>query len=175
MIEQKYSSMNTSINHIPATFKKVEKLFGWESGTFNFDIGAGKAFNGVHKFSEALLEIGVMNITYDPFHYSYDHNEAALLAAKTQVISTCTVNNVLNVIVEYENRFQVIKLAYDTLCDSGTAYFLIYEGNKSGNGVSSKDDCWQSNNRASFYVEEIAQVFPKVVRKDCLIIAYKNA
>lgn len=158
---QLITSKDTSLNQVPATFKRV----AWVSGNINFDIGAGK----YTKFTEALANVGVTNYSYDPYHLTYDENKNALMKTYAKA-DTVTVNNVLNVISEQTEQLAVIKTALKAVSLNGTAYFLIYEGNKSGNGKETTKG-WQWNTKAEKYVDLIKVYFSNVQRKGNLIIA----
>jgi hypothetical protein len=158
---QTITSKDTSLNQIPATFKRV----AWVSGTVNFDIGSG----GYTKFTDALAEVGVKNYCYDPYHLSINLNAESLMAT-VGVSDTVTVNNVLNVIAEIDFRLSVINLAKNALSPNGVAYFLIYEGNKSGIGTKTTKG-YQCNKKAADYIKEISVAFNHCSRKGNLIIA----
>lgn len=158
---QLITSKDTCRNQMPATFRLID----WVSGTINLDIGAGK----YDKFTVALNSVGVTNYSYDPFNLSEALNNYALI--ETMGCSdTATANNVLNVIAEKESRLAVISMAKWSLKPNGTAYFLIYEGDKSGDAKKT-DYGWQNNLKASAYIEEVSQYFNSVKRKEKLLIA----
>ena len=161
---QLISSKATSLNQVPATFKRV----AWVSGTINLDIGSG----GYTKFAEALANVGVTNYSYDPYHLTAEENATAISNTR-EITNTVTVNNVLNVIAENESRFNVIAFAHITLSPTGTAYFLIYQGDKSGEGKATTKG-WQCNKKANEYESEISAIFKNVQRKGNLIIAKKS-
>jgi len=113
---------------------------------------------------------GVTNLVYDPFFRSSIHNEHVLRRVTANPVDTVTVNNVLNVIPDKEERMRVIRLAADSLKPEGTAYFLIYEGNKSGVGASTRF-CRQNNMVTDAYLPEIQTCFKSVHKSRNLIIA----
>lgn len=168
---QKITSAATSINknQLPRT----SWLVPWRSGTINADIGGGRYDN----FTEYLAGLGVTNYVYDPYNRDKAHNDYVIEQIRISKADTATVNNVLNVIKEDEDRAEVIAQAADAVAkDGGTAYFLIYEGNKSGEGRVTKwkdgePTCWQENRKAESYIPEIASFFMNVTRKGNLIIA----
>lgn len=163
---QEHTSADTSINatQLPASFKKIS----WKPGTINADIGGGRFDNA----TEYLKSMGVENIIYDPYNRSKEHNARAIEKIKNGGANTATINNVLNVIKEPEARQAVIRQAHNAINDNGTAYFLIYEGNGSGNGKPTTKG-WQENRTAASYIHEIESVFDKVTKKGNMIIAYK--
>jgi hypothetical protein len=176
-INQTFDSAETSLNQIPSTFKVVNGMNGWVPGTINADIGGGKEFSVdgavTHKFTVALKSVGVTNIVYDPFNRTTAHNTAAAQTIRDGKADTATVNNVLNVIQEPTIRARVIMQAHNAVKDGGTAYFLIYQGDKSGQGRDTKKGRWQNNMAANEYVGEVSRFFSHVTKKGNLIIGRK--
>lgn len=166
-IEQKYDSSVTSINSskLPAIFSMITLA----PGTVNLDFGGGKYDN----VAEYLKPLDVLNVVYDPFNRSKEHNKEVLDVVKQNGgADTITCSNVLNVIEEPENRLDVIKKCYRCLKPGGIAYFTVYEGSGSGEGkANDKRASYQTNMKTSDYVDDIASVFPNVTRKGKLIIA----
>lgn len=163
--KQKYTSAKTSVNNgrCPATLR----IIPWQTGTRNADIGGGRFDN----FTLALKEIGVDNFIYDPFNRSLFFNRYSLQKIRNHQCQTCTVNSVLNVVRESEFRHQIILQAFNVLRKTGTAYFLIYEGDKTGIGRETLKTSWQNNRRTESYIKEIRTVFQYAYRKGNLIIA----
>ncbi|HUX46581.1 MAG TPA: hypothetical protein VMV58_01085, partial [Desulfosporosinus sp.] len=171
-IGQEIPSADTSQNQRAATFKTVADKIGWEKGTRNADIGAGKYTLG----TEFLKEQGVENLTQDPFNLSKEHNEKFLKEIEKKPADTATVNNVLNVIKDPADRSSVIGLAAKAIKPDGAAYFKVHEGDKSGKGRITKEKdgvakSWQENRTTSSYVNEIKQYFKDVNIKHGLIVA----
>jgi hypothetical protein len=165
--EQKYSSANTSINStkLPAIFN----LVNFAEGTLNLDYGGGKFDNA----TQALAERGVSNLIYDPFNRSKEHNEGVIKTVRRHGgADSITCSNVLNVIAEEEVRLSVISNINKLLKMGGVAYFTVYEGDGSAQGKETSSG-YQLNRKTTWYVDEIAQVFPNVQRKGKLIIAKK--
>lgn len=168
--QQEISSADTSINEkrLPETFTKVP----FEKGTRNADIGGGRYDNG----TEHLASKGVENVIWDPFNRTEEHNKEALQKIADGQADTATVNNVLNVIKEKENREAVIRQAADAIKDDGTAYFLIHEGDRSGNSRVTKSKggepkSWQEHRKADSYIDEVEKHFGNVDKKGNLLIA----
>jgi hypothetical protein len=163
---QKISSAATSINKnkLPATFNNKNVVF--EKGTVNADIGGGKFDNT----TEFLKKRGVDNVIYDPFARSAEHNKNAITKIKGGQADTATVNNVLNVIKESGARDKVIAQAADAIKQEGTAYFKIYEGNKSGTGKATSKG-YQLNKPTKGYVKDIEKHFDDVQVKGGVVIA----
>jgi|TARA_Y100000034_G_scaffold54520_1_gene66818 hypothetical protein len=156
-LPQQYTGHAASINSArpAATFSKADTTIG-----INADIGGGKYDNAPAN-----------TIVYDPFNRSPEHNAKTLEIIRDGQCQTATVNNVLNVIKEPHIRDQIIAQAANC---APVAYFLIYEGNRSGQGaVSRNGTTWQENRKTDSYVDEIKQVFATVTRKGNLLRASK--
>lgn len=164
LARQSITSADTSIKQIPALFKS--SLIEARPGHRNLDIGGGKYDLG----TEHLRERGIESYVYDPFNRPADHNERVISMFKEKPADSVTAANVLNVIPEDEAMRGVIRQAYDNLAPGGTAYFGIYEGNRSGKGVATSKG-FQRNAPASAYLEEIKAVFPDAERRGNVIIA----
>jgi hypothetical protein len=162
-VEQKYTSAATSISQIPRSVKMID----WEPNTINLDYGGGK----YDKATEELKSRNVTNLVYDPFNRSSEHNEKVLALLKKQGgADTATINNVLNVIAEPEVRSQILSNVKRYLKQGGVAYFIVYEGDRSGQGKATPRG-YQNNLPTPAYMSEIETVFSEVSRKGRLIIA----
>jgi len=161
-VDQKYDSRKTSINKtkIPVIFKKII----WESNTINADLGGGRYDNA----SEYLLERGVTNYIYDPFNRTPQHNEFVLNKIKGGQCDTVTLSNVLCVIKELENRYQLLANAIDCLKPVGTAYITIYAGNGTGVGRPTTGG-YQLNKKIKEFLPEIELWFNDVKLKNNMI------
>ena len=165
-MKQQYSGANTSVNtkRIPRLFTTVTtKLDGWEPHTINMDLGCGKDPTNVNEYLHAL---GVYNAPWDP--YWNISQDCRLL--NTFGANTATISNVLNVIKEKEARLDILRKAVHYA--SGVTYIAVYEGDKSGKGKKTKEDCWQENRRTVDYVKEVEEVFTTVVYVSNLIYAF---
>lgn len=168
ILPQEYSSKETCHNHyqLPQLFK----LATFEKGKTCLDFGGG-AFDTSVKFLEGK---GVTAQVYDPYNRSAAHNKAVLeWVDEIGGVDYVTSSNVLNVIKEEEVRLNVLKNMQLTGKSDAVFYFVIYEGNRSGNGAYSGKG-WQNHRRAAEYLDEIRSVFPNVVKKGSLIIAKNN-
>lgn len=156
-IVQEFTSEHTSINSnkMPKTIKLIEPVL--VKGQKWADIGGGK-FNNI---KEHLSTFGVELFIYDPFNRSQEHNNQVVEHIANSQCDGVMVNNVLNVILESDNRKQVIEQAFNCLKPGGVAYFKIYEGNRSGicQTSTNKASSAQLNQPTYFYVEEIQSVF----------------
>jgi len=168
--EQEISSEGTSLQQLAATFKKVDTDFGWQSGTVNVDIGGGR-FNQATNF---LADKNVTNYIYDPFNRTTEENRETVSQVANGQADTATINNVLNVIQEEENIDKVLKQADNALREGGTAYFNMYEGDRSGQGKQTTKG-YQRNQKTKDYLPKIKQFFPDAYQKGSIIIAPKSA
>jgi SAM-dependent methyltransferase len=171
---QQYSSAKTSINvsKLPATFGKLEALDAVKAGDVVADIGGGRFDNAMEWASKRGATLHVI----DPYNRSVEHNKRAIEAVRDGKADVATVNNVLNVIKEEEGRDRVIAQAHNALRPGGKAYFLIYEGNKSGAGAASQQgQSWQNNRKTADYLDEVRKVFDDVKIKAGMIEATKGA
>lgn len=162
-ISQGFGSAGTSLNQVPSGMRKVD----WKSGTTNVDIGGGR-FDTATEF---LKEQGVENLVFDPFNRDAKHNEVVANRVREEKADTATCHNVLNVIDTEASRANVILQAAKAIKPDGTAYFTVYEGDKSGVGKQTKSDSWQNNRKTKDYVGEIEKYFDDVKVKNGVIIA----
>lgn len=167
--KQDYGSAGTSINanKLPTGFGLISKRGGWQPGTTNLDMGGGRFDNA----TEMLAEQGVTNLVFDRFNRSAEHNRKVAQDVYSDKVDTTTCNNVLNVINTKGARSNVILQCAKALKPGGVSYFTVYEGNGSGRGAVSKNDCWQENRKTEDYVSEIEQHYRDVKRVGKLIIA----
>ena len=99
--EQAISSAATSINSskLPALFTMPAVHFA--PGSLNLDYGGGR-FDNV---TEYLAEQDVVNVVYDKYNRSAEHNREVLqIVRKNGGADTVTCSNVLNVIAEESER-----------------------------------------------------------------------
>ena len=143
MVNQKYSSKNTSINknRLPSTSKK----FHWEKyrGQKVLDIGGGK-FNNLKDWLK--LNYNIELYIYDKYNRSEEENIKALNIKPSLVIC----NNVLNVI----DNDNVIKGIVQNIEKYDRDFVIsVYEGDRKGEGKVSKKDCYQRNQKLKDYVK----------------------
>lgn len=169
-VKQDFTSENTSINsnQMPKTIKKIEPLL--KSGQKWADIGGGKFDN----IKNHLSTFGVDVFIYDPFNRSAQHNHDVVQHISHGQCDGVMVNNVLNVILEKENREKVIAQAFDCLKENGIAYFKIYEGDCSGivKKATNHSSSAQLNQPAYFFIEEVQKFFGHNIKvsKEFLIV-----
>jgi len=141
-------SAYTSTKQIPALFK-----LGVLEG-INLDFGGGKYNDG----SDYLAEQCVLNIVYDPFCRSEEHNQKAMADFDVFNFNSVTCLNVLNVIRDDVERNIVIK-TLENLADTGDldkVFIQIYEGD--GKGIAHPTNS-QMNRKTKDYLPEIMEVF----------------
>lgn len=147
---QKISSADTSLNQIPALFKK----FGAQLGPRNIDIGGGKYNKGTNFLKK---EFGIFSRVHDKYNRSEKFNEETFKQLYGSA-DTATVANVLNVIEEKSAREELLQFVKKSIKPGGSAYFGIYEGNESGIGAPTKKG-YQRNLKTDAYLEEISKYF----------------
>lgn len=174
-IVQEHTSKNTSINinKMPKTVKLIEPILS--RGQTWADIGGGRFDNTVEHFKKFGAKLHV----FDPFNRSKEHNDMVVEKISNSQCDGVMINNVLNVIAEKENRKKVIQQAFDCLKDGAKAYFLIYEGDKTGKAKVTKktndSSSFQLNQKAQFFEEEIKEVFGnQIERKGAFFIVQKK-
>lgn len=142
MNKQRYTSANTSINStkLPRLYKLVSERIG---NAKVIDYGCGKYFDN-YKLPDNY-------VGYDPFNKPDDK----VLKNKYEY-ALCS--NVLNVIMEPEVRVSLLN-TLKKLAD--TIFISVYEGNRSGVGEQTKDDCYQLNWSRGNYIPELVSVFGK--------------
>jgi len=162
-ITQAISSANTSLRQVAATFKRKDFI----PGDRNLDIGGGRFDIG----TQYLAEKGVENVVFDPYNRTPDENRIVFGRLRSgERFPTVTANNVLNVIAEQNVRLNVVLQAAKALSPNGTAYFLVHEGNRTGEGKETTKG-WQNNKKTEDYISEVKEHFNEVQRKGNLIIA----
>ena len=154
MLNQKYSSANTSINKLGRLYKVLchEKPNGKV-----LDFGAGKYRKGTLFLQDKGFDVD----SYEP---SLHDN---LPSGK---YNTILISNVFNVIAEDEIILQILKTCKELLESDGRVLITVYEGDKSGKGKQSKEDCYQRNTRTAEYIGLVSKVFENVKIKQNIII-----
>lgn len=163
-MSQYFSSANTSINStkLPAVYNKVDwqslgHTFGSCGGFGVFDYGCGKYTTHIEDFLDD--QIGAEYFPYDKFNKCAESNEYSEQAILDGWVNCCVCSNVLNVIMEE----CIIGDIANTIQNMNVPYFVtVYEGDKSGAGRATKEDCYQRNEK----VQEYLKYFPNaVIRK----------
>lgn len=140
-MKQKYTSADTSINS-----KKLPAIYGIIKGRVTenetvLDYGCGKYFDD-YNLPENFHG-------YDPFNRP---NEAEL--NRQYDVALCS--NVLNVIMEKEIRLDLLR-TLQKLADR--IMITVYEGDRTGEGKETKEDCFQLNRKKREYLPELIEVF----------------
>lgn len=173
-IKQQHNSKKTSINstQMPKSIRLLDGMF--LKGQKWADIGGGRFDNVKEHLSHKDVEL----LIYDPFNRNAQYNEQTVLNIANGKCDGVMVNNVLNVIEEKNNRKQVIEQAYNAVKEGSLAFFLVYEGDKSGLSKithTGENSSFQLHQPTKFYLEEIKEVFgDNVVVSKGMIIAKKE-
>ena len=151
---QTYTSANTSINStkLPTIYNKINWHQAILTNETIMDYGCGK-FNNAKDFVEGM---GFKWLGYDKFNRSYGENIKFVdyLLGRAADIMVCS--NVLNVI---DNEEEIARIAR-IICNYSNHYFVtVYEGDKSGKGRVTKNDCYQRNES----IKEYLKYFPNAV------------
>jgi hypothetical protein len=167
---QEYTSAKSSIKHVPAGFKIVDKYFGWKPNTINFDIGGGK----YDLMTEKLREKNITNLIYDPYNRTTIHN---IVVTNSVIfnngVDTVTIFNVLNVIKEEENQIKVLEMAFNALKDDGIVFIRSTYMNKNKASGINKSGTFQHHKKQIEYLEIVKKVFPNAELKHGIIYAKK--
>lgn len=164
---QKISSKNTALNQIASTFKakRYAELF---ADSIVLDYGCGKGLSrdyclntlqvknwyGWDKFNDGFTDKTVISRFIEDAHDGKNRDYKKVI----------TVNNVLNVLQNEQDikvifAFCLSMIKHTRNC---TVIFKIYEGNKSGNGKTTKRDCYQRNERTAVYEKMLNEFIKKV-------------
>ena len=143
---QKFSSKNTSVNtkQLPAVYSKIN----WDKLPKHMlsilDYGCGRDTSYLEEWLNVCQRVPHY-IKFDPNWCSEEENNYAEECIGFANIFICS--NVLNVIDDEK--------VIENICQKASKhkiYFItVYEGNKSGVGKQSKEDCYQRNERAKDY------------------------
>lgn len=149
---QHYSSANTSVNtgKLPYLFSHLESLIGKAEKPDHFilDIGCGKETTHIRDKVESL---GWGYIGYDPYNQDEDGQNIARIAMAYFPISIATLSNVVNVIDDDQAMIEAIRMGIENAI-SHVALVTIYEGDGSGVGKVTKNDCYQRNMKRKDYL-----------------------
>ena len=154
MLNQKYSSANTSINKVGRLYK-----------VFCHKPPSGKVLDfGAGKYRKGTIFLQNKGFDVDSYEPSLHDN---LPSGK---YNTILISNVFNVIAEDEIVLQILKTCKELLESDGHVLVTVYEGDKSGKGKPSKEDCYQRNARTKEYIGLVSKVFDNVKIKQNIII-----
>ena len=145
------TSKATALNQVASTFKAFD--FD-DSMILDFGCGKGKS----KEFCEKTYN-NCKVFLYDPYH-GFNETDIFLKQCKESEKNVITCNNVLNVLQDntlLEVLTQIKKIA--ELTHTNKIIFKIYEGDKSGKGKITKNDCYQRNEKTENYVQVITDKF----------------
>lgn len=135
-MKQKYSSANTSINKLGKLYKHVVKNY---VPCEVLDFGSGKYYIG----SDYMTSKGFTVTSYEP---SLGHT-----LDKSKQYDMIVLSNVINTIAEDEIIEDIIQTCKQMLKADGIILLTTYEGDKTGIGKESKEDCYQRNEKTKSY------------------------
>lgn len=165
---QKRTSANTSINRtkLPTAFNMLKP---WGAV---LDYGCGKYIDHIKAFCE---ENGAREyFPFDPFNRTIVENAAATMTGEMYGYDTVYCCNVLNVIDSDATVWNVVHRLYDWCRPYGRIIIQIYEGDKSGKGRETKNDCFQRNEKTADYVRFLGACqgasFTYEIKHNCIII-----
>lgn len=164
---QQYTSKGTSLNQVSRAFTVYQDKIGFRPGSLILDYGGGKYNEAV----SYMAKHGSKVLVYDPYNRTPKHNKAVLDVAFKRKPDYIVCANVLNVIKENDVVYNVIRHIRFLSGAKTTVIFTMYEGNGTGHGKISKDDCWQRNQKMDSYLPMIRFYFPDAVKRYGLIIA----
>ena len=172
--EQEYDSAATSQNQLPGGVKAVTSIL--KPGTINLDYGGGRYDKAV----EWLKQVEVMNLVFDPFNRSKEHNREVLdIIREAGGADSCTCCNVLNVIDGDAAKITALKNIKRLVKSGGKVYIQTYEGsdkvetqNDKGKTVKKPSGVgktttkgWQENKETVAYLPLVQSVFKDAVYK----------
>lgn len=164
---QQYTSKGTSLNQVSRAFTVYQEKIGFRPGSLILDYGGGKYDTA----ADYMAKHGSKVLVYDPYNRTPKHNKAVLDVVHRVKPNYIVCANVLNVIKENDIMYDVIR-TIRLLCGPRTVViFTMYEGNGTGHGKMSKNDCWQRNQKIDSYLPMIRFYFPEAIKKYGLIIA----
>lgn len=154
MTYQNYTSADTSINNVklPAAITKYPP----EIGESVCDYGCGKYTEHIRaQLSDTVCEY----FPFDPYNQTTTVNNAARRYGCTFGYNRIYMCNVLNVIDSEDAIKDALHRAFAWLNVGGKLIIQIYEGNKSGVGRVTKNDCYQRNEKTAVYIKYFADAF----------------
>ena len=142
---QNYSSANTWVNTKQGKMPSLYKQIIFPNGGIVVDYGCG---NETALLEEKAKSDGAIWYGYD-LNWKPDQDTLNVLNNGVDLAIAC---NLLNVIDDDEEVKRIISLLVE---HSDNTIFQIYTGNNSDIGKLTKNDCWQRNNKISWYVDLI--------------------
>lgn len=164
MNKQNVTSANTSINKtkLPVVYKKI-KL---ESGDRLLDYGCGRYIEHIQKHCNGY---GAEYYPYDPYNMPEVSNNSILKILSNIPATIGVMSNVINVIDSDESIKDAIDNALSLI--DGKLYITVYEGNKSGIGKYTKNNCFQRNMKLKDYIPMLENMgFVTTVKNSMIVI-----
>lgn len=163
MKEQSVSSANTSINKnkLPSVYKKIQLEFNDRL----LDYGCGKYIKHIQNYCNGY---GASYYPYDPYNMSEEINSLTLKTLSNTSATIGVMSNVINVIDSDESIKDAINNAISLI--NGKLYITVYEGDKSGIGKYTKNNCFQRNMRLKEYIPMLENMGFIITIKDRMII-----
>lgn len=165
-MKQQYSSKNTSIKQVAAYYKKAIKHEILGNAEQVFDYGCGGYLQLLNDYAGAH---NYCVIGYDPYNQTTEHNIQAMLMVKGCNMVVC--NNVLNVLTDKDMHRAIQELKGLSVIAQSPVYITVYEGNGTGQGRETKQDCYQRNEKKEAYIQVLKQYFSTVSCKYGIIKA----
>lgn len=179
------TSKNTSVNskQVPAIYNKLNwhaltnRHFdskGYNSTFYIFDIGCGRNPFIIENYLMKKLwtiQRQVRYLPFDPYWLDDAHNYVSLETWYNNrgSIGCIICSNVLNVIQDDKHMMQLLNTMHKEWQYNEVPYFItVYEGDKTGTGKLTKQDCWQRNMRAKNYVNLTGDAFYEGIHKEVI-------
>jgi hypothetical protein len=159
-------SAGTAGVQLPALFRHVERLWGWERGSWNLDLGGGPS----GRATAWLARRGVRNVVCDPGHQGAAELAGVRAWMVRRAFLTVTCANVLNVLPTWRERAAVLEDAARAVHPEGVAFFSVYRGTGCGRGCVTARG-WQEHRPTASYVGELRTYFARVEQRGSLLVA----
>lgn len=183
--EQKFDSRKTSKKQVARTFSYGFSKGWFQPGDVVVDYGGG-AFDYAIEY---CTDRDVICAVYDPFNRSAEYNkETMALVHKAGGADIVTCNNVLNVIEEEPVRLTVLNNINRIVKQGGSIYFLIHEGDGTGNSRVTQESkyidengeeqittSWQNHQKTDWYLDAIKSIWPQAKKTNGNLIVVENA
>ena len=156
MKNQTVTSANTSINcsKLPAVYSKLDKLPEAELSAYDsiLDYGCGRYTSHIMRHT---VRRGRWYLGMDKYNKPEHVNAAARrFSARLHPVAVCS--NVLNVIDSDDTIRDVIR---DIMSMTDRCYITVYEGDKTGRGRYTAQDCYQRNARLRDYASLVPDCY----------------
>lgn len=163
---QKRTSKNTCQNF--GTANRAYAFVPNETKTI-LDYGCGKYSNN----ENWCKEHNIVWYGYDPYWRDDSFNETNLAHFENNGVDCVICSNVLNVIDDDKEVIRILKYIKKHISNNTIVIFSCYRGDANNIGKSTKDDCWQRNEKPSIWYERISLYFD-IIRKNADIFVCKK-